>query len=106
MSLYAVYYSDTAYEDLRSIHHYIMDELQAPMAAQNQIRRIRDAAQKLESFPQKHELIPWASGALRGLRKLPIDNYVIFYLIEEANASVQIIRIIYGGRNLRKQFIN
>ncbi len=104
MNLYTVYYSDTAYKDLYAIYYYIMDELKAPLAAKNQIRRIRDAVQRLESFPQKHELIPWASGNLQGLRKLPVDNYLIFYLVQEENSSVQIVRIIYGGRNLKKQF--
>ena len=32
-----------------------------------------------------------------------IDNYLVFYLPEESKNTVSIVRIMYGGRDVRKQ---
>lgn len=37
-----------------------------------------------------------------GMRKMPIDNYIIFYLVDSSNMIVVIDRIVYGGRNLEE----
>lgn len=103
MTLYTVIYSDKAYEDLVSIYRYIAEELQAPMSARGQTLRIRDAIEGLSAFPQKHEVVAYAKWKTLGLRQMPVDRYVIFYLVHEESASVQIVRIFYGGRNLKKQ---
>lgn len=34
------------------------------------------------------------------MHRLPIDNYVVFYLVDEQAMAVKIVRIVYGGRNL------
>lgn len=40
---------------------------------------------------------------IKGLRFVPVDNYLIFYLpIDETN-TVSIVRIIYAGRDMNKQ---
>ena len=47
-----------------------------------------------------YEEEPWRS---QGLRVLPVDNYIVFYLPDETSATVSIIRIMYGGRDIDKQ---
>ena len=32
----------------------------------------------------------------KGYRKLIVDNYIVFYLIEEENHQVIIMRVLYG----------
>ncbi len=32
----------------------------------------------------------------KGYRKLIVDNYIVFYLIEEENSQVIIMRVLYG----------
>ena len=54
-------------------------------------------------MPMRHRLYeeePWHS---QGLRVLPVDNYLVFYLSDETSATVSIIRIMYGGRDIDKQ---
>lgn len=48
----------------------------------------------------RYEEEPWHS---QGLRFLPVDNYLIFYLPDEITSVVNIIRIMYGGRDVKKQ---
>jgi len=35
----------------------------------------------------------------RGYRKLIVDNYLVFYLVEELDKEVVIMRILYGATN-------
>lgn len=61
------------------------------------------AARSLEQMPMRYRLYeeePWHS---QGLRFLPVDNYLIFYLSDETNNVLNIIRVMYGGRDVKKQ---
>lgn len=103
MSEWEVVYTEQAARDLRGIHEYIAFSLLEPEIAKNQTRRILDAAAKLNEMPMRcplYEKEPWHS---KGLRVLPVDHYLVFYLPIEPSKTVAIIRIMYGGRNLEEQ---
>jgi len=54
-------------------------------------------------MPLRHQLYqeePWHS---KGLRFLPIDSYLVFYVVQEEDKTVVIIRIMYGKRNIELQ---
>ena len=102
MNFYQINYSPAALDDLRSIFNYIALELTAPDTAKNQIDRIRKAVKSLSSFPKKNVTVDWEPRTSMGMRKLPVNNYVIFYTIDEENSSVDIIRLFYGGRNIQE----
>ncbi len=88
---------------MRDIYEYIALELLAPETATGQTQRIIKMIRSLGEMPMRHQLYgeePWHS---RGIRFLPIDNYLIFYLPEEPENIVNIIRIMYGGRDVRRQ---
>jgi len=97
-----IYYTDDAQEDLQGIYDYISDVLLAPETAEKQTDRIMDAADSLDHMPLRHRLYdhePWRS---KGLRVLPVDNYMLFYLPNEVDRAVAIIRIMYGGRDFER----
>lgn len=101
---FKIQYSADAKEDIRTIHEYIAKELLVPDTAKEQIKRIMEAAKNLDELPMRHSLYkdePWHS---QGLRFLPIDNYIIFYLPDEEKNIVSIVRIMYSGRDVSKQF--
>lgn len=101
--IFNVVYSSEARQDLRDIYEYIAYELLEPDTAAGQTNRIMKAARSLEQMPMRHRLYeeePWHS---QGLRFLPVDNYLIFYLPDETNNIVNIIRIMYGGRDVKRQ---
>jgi len=103
MSEWIVVYTEQAERDLRSIFEYIAFSLLEPEIAKNQVRRIIDAVAKLNEMPLRYHLYekePWHS---KGLRVLPIDNYLAFYLPVEAKMTVAVIRIMYGGRYIEEQ---
>lgn len=97
-----LFYSDEAITDLISIYRYIEEDLCAPIAAKNQILRIREGIRNLRFFPQKHPLVTWEQGKAEGIHQLPIDHYIIFYQYEENTCTINIVRIMYSGRNIPK----
>ncbi len=90
-------------DDLRGIHSYIANVLLEPMTAKSVADRILKAVQELNHFPLRHPLYekePWHS---RNLRKMPIGNYLVFYLANEKNFSVLVLRVFYAGRDIQKR---
>lgn len=103
MSAWKVVYTEQAENDLRGIYEYIAFTLLEPGIAKKQAERIIEAAAKLNEMPFRcrlYEKEPWHS---KGLRVLPVDNYLVFYLPIEDKETVAIIRIMYGGRDIEKQ---
>lgn len=100
---WTVKYTNQAREDIKTIYEYIAFELLVLDTATGQIQRIFKMARGLDEMPMRFKLYedePWKS---KGLRFVPVDNYLIFYLpIEETN-TVSIVRIIYAGRDMNKQ---
>ncbi len=100
MNLYRVEYSQEALVDIKSIYTYISQILHAPLTARRQVNRIRKKIRDLEAFPTRYVLVEWEPWASMKMHRLPIDNYVVFYLVDEQAMAVKIVRIVYGGRNL------
>ena len=100
---YKVVYTAGAKRDLRNIFRYISEELLAPENAAGQTDRIMAAIRKLVTMPNRNRLYeeePWHS---RGLRFFPVDNYLVFYKTNDETETVYIVRIMYRGREVRKQ---
>lgn len=103
MKAWTVIYTEQAEADLRGIFEYVAFILLAPENAKRQTGRIIDAIANLNYLPLRHQLYagePWRS---RGLRVLPVDNFLVFYLPLERKKRVAIIRIMHSGRNIKQQ---
>ena len=101
---YEVMYAARAKRDLRDIYIYISENIQEPETAKKQIRRIMHAIRTLDEMPKRHRLYDDGKWQSEELRFLQIDNYLAFYLIDEPVQAVKIVRIVYGKRDIRKQF--
>ena len=100
---YQIFYTNSAKQDLKSIYRYISESLVEPEIASKITNRIMKEIRSLNEMSQRHRLYesePWHS---RGLRILPVNNYLIFYIANEETTIVTVIRIIYGGRDISKQ---
>ena len=100
---YQIFYTDSAKQDLKNIYRYICDSLVEPDIAEKLTDKIMKSIRSLDEMPQRYRLFneePWRS---RGLRILPVNNYLIFYLSDEEKMAVTIHRSIYGGRDISKQ---
>lgn len=97
--LFKVVYSPEAQEDVRSIYMYIAFELLAEQAACNQIQK---KIHSLDTLPKRYEKVEWEPWVSMGMRKVTVDNYVIFYLVDDNNRLVIINRVFYRGRDIQR----
>lgn len=97
---YQIIYSPEALDDIRKIYSYIAFELQAPNTALNQVNRIRKEIRSLDFMPMRYSIVDWEPWQSMQMNKVPVDNYVIFYLVDSNNYTVAIIRIVYGGQDI------
>ncbi len=52
-------------------------------------------------MPERYSLVDWEPWKSRNTHKVPVDNFVVFYIVEEEANKVTIIRILYSGRDIR-----
>ncbi len=98
-----IVYTAGARRDLRNIYEYIAYDLLVSETAAVQTQRIMKGIRSLDRMPMRFQLYdeePWHS---EGLRFFPVDNYIVFYLPDETKNIVNIVRIMYGGRDVRRQ---
>lgn len=98
--IYQVNLSNAANRDLRNIFEYIFYELKAPQSASGMLDKLEKAVLSLEKMPNRYKVIerePWTS---RKVRLMPVGNYVVIYHVDDNKYEVNIMRIIYGGRDI------
>jgi len=89
-----------AEDDIEEIYQYIAISLEEPIIAWNQTKRIRDKIRKLGYMPERNPVVqeePWKS---RGARRVNIDNYAAFYVLDEESSAVMVVRVFYARRDL------
>lgn len=97
---YSVFIEPTASDDLKSIYKYIALELLSVQNAKGQLERLMNGIKSLRQMPGRYRLYdrePWKS---RNTRIMTIDNYLVLYFINTNESAVNIIRVLYGGRDI------
>ena len=102
MNKYKIQFSKDARKDLKDIYIYIKYNLQEPIIAKKLIDKIRKEIYKLEDNPIVYTIIKDEIIKKREIRKIKVNNYIVFYRVEENNKIVEIVRIMYGRRNWTK----
>lgn len=97
MKKYNIEYSKESKQDLIGIKQYIKYNLQEPETAQKLISNIRKEINNLKNNPEIHAVIDDDILKKLEIRKLIVDNYIVFYRILANN--IQIVRVMYGRRN-------
>ena len=97
MKSYTIEYSKEAKQDLIDIKKYIKYNLQEPNTAQKLITKIRNQINSLKSNPEIYAIIDDDIIKKLEIRKLIVDNYIVFYRMK--NNDIEIVRIMYGRRN-------
>lgn len=101
--VYSVKITNQASEDLKSLYEYIALELNSFENAEAQLSRLEENILNLKDMPYRfkaYEQEPWKT---RGLRTMPVDNYLVFYIPNDDTQTVTVIRVMYGRRNTLKQ---
>jgi toxin ParE1/3/4 len=96
---YQVTLTPQATEQVHQTMLYIAHTLKEPETANRWVNLLYQEIAKLGFMPSRHPLIneePWRS---KGIRKMPIKNFLVYYLIDEEALCVSVIAIIYERRD-------
>lgn len=104
--LYTVKVTNSAYDSMMQIRDYICDELNSPKAAKNWLRKIEDLITSLSTMPERMTLVKEEPFRSEGVRKAIVDNFIVYFWIDEKSQLVQIIHIVYAKRNQLEQLRN
>ena len=97
MKKYNIEYSKESKDDLIGIKQYIKYNLQEPEISRKLISKIIKEINELKNNPEKYTIIDDDIIKKLQIRKLIVDNYIVFYRIK--NDNIQIVRIMYERRN-------
>lgn len=88
MKQYTVEITDEALKDMEQIYNHIAFVLLAPENALGQYNRIADAILKLDVFPERFRIMDLEPEHSKGIRRMPVDNYSVFYVIKDDRVIV------------------
>lgn len=101
MKHYIVEITNAALSDMEEIYNYIADVLLAPENAMGQYDRISNAILKLDIFPERFRIIDSESERAIALRRMPVDNYSVFYVVKDD--KVIITDVLYSASNIENR---
>lgn len=104
MNEYRINVTDLADTDLEDIFDYVAGTLKEPTTALSLVERLYAAINKLASYPFRCPLAKDSFLAKQGFRTLFIDNYIVFYVVDEKEHKVIVHRVCYGKRQYRNLF--
>ena len=96
---YDLKFSPIAEEDLDEIYNYISTKLFAEKAAKKLMEKIEARIMRLADLPFSCNFVTNELLKNRGYRKLIVDNYIVFYRVNEVKKQVVIMPILYGASN-------
>ncbi len=99
MNKYEVKITNEALSDMEMTYEYIAYELLAPENAMGQYNRIAKAILALDSFPERTPLFDMEPEHSLNLRKMSVDNYLVFYIIDAE--VVTVTDVLYGASNVQ-----
>lgn len=99
MSMYDIQITEPAEKDLYEIGAYISKELLEPEIAKKVFSEIAKGVNSLEDMPLRNALVADDRLDYKGIRKIMVDNYIVFYIVTDESKTVTIIRILYSRRD-------
>ena len=97
--MYFLNITEVAEEDILSAIKYIAYVLKAPMAANRLLDDIEKQEKTLENTPNIYPFVPDKYLAKNGIKFALIKNYILFYVVNEDEKTVNVIRFLYGRRD-------
>ena len=100
--MYNVQFLPLARDDLMGIAGYISEELGSSRAAMRLAEEIVKSTERLAEFPYSCPVYTPIRPLRYEYRKLRVENYLVFYTVNEASKTVTVMRIIYAKREFEK----
>ena len=101
MKRYEVEITDVALKDMEELYHHIAFILLSPENAMGQYNRIANAILKLDMMPERYRVMDSEPEHMLGLRRMPVDEYSIFYKIQKD--KVIVTNILYSASDIENR---
>ena len=99
--VFKIDYTDSFTEDFVRALNYISIELCNFQAAKDLKERIKQSLTLIREFPYSCPIVPNTFIPKKRLRRKVINNYSLFYEVDEKNKTVVVLRLILSRRNPR-----
>ena len=99
MDSYQITVTLDAEADLSELRNYIANVLRSPETARSYLHHLRKEIGSLSEMPARIKAVdeePWHS---RGIRKLIVKNFLVYFRIVEEEKTVYILNVIYARRD-------
>ena len=96
MIIYRVQLSDIFSNELALIVDYIEKQLENRKAAQDFLESVMATVRSLSTFPSRFVAFR------NNIRKVVINNYSIFYTVNTILKTVNVLHVLYNGRDISK----
>ena len=97
--MYNLEYLPVARNDMLEIVRYISRELRNPDAAERLADELVKAAESVLAFPYAMPAYRTIRPLKHEFRKIRVQNYLMFYWVDEEKKLVTVARMVYAKRN-------
>lgn len=102
MIYYNVEVTQIAEHDYYKAEAYIKYELYNQKAAAGLAKNLHEAIKDLSFFPTKYPICNDDFLRVWEIRFVPVNNYLLFYIVREDEKTVYVLRFLYSRRNWQK----
>lgn len=96
---YEVKLTTNALNQLKEAVGYISKVLLEPTTARAWSDRIKKDISSLDRMPFRYPLVEEEPFRTEGIRKMAVENFVVYYWVNETHATVWITSVVYGRRD-------
>ena len=97
---YSLMFTELADKQLDDILYYIQNDLSNPKAATDLGRKIFSTLDNVRNFPQSGTIYDNVFVTDKTVRWIAVDNYTVYYKVDEDNKQIIVICVIYSKRNI------
>ena len=91
---------------MRGIYDYIAYALQSPVNVDRQLDRIEREVMSLGQMPERYKVMEMGHPTQKAVRMVTVDRYCVIYHVDRERSTVEILRVLYGGRDLASALTN
>ena len=100
--MYRIEYLPVAVQDLTDITRYIGITQRDPFTANRLTEKIMSAIENLREMPYKYQSFRLSKPLSNDYRRFRVNNYIVFYTVDESKKLVTIYRVLYQKRDYEK----
>ncbi len=100
--MYKLEYLPVARRDMIEIVRYISQELHNPTAADQLAMELIEAGDSIPKFPYANPAFIPIRPLKHEYRKLLVQNYFMFYWVDEVKKLVTVARVVYARRDYER----